>query len=102
MRCPYCKSNNDRVVDSRTSGEADSIRRRRECLECAGRSTTYEKVGETPLHAAGRKVNNVGVLAVLVQAGADFNAIDSKGRSVFKVANGPKNRKWLKDMGAEK
>jgi transcriptional repressor NrdR len=49
VRCPYCKSNNDRVVDSRTSGEADSIRRRRECLECGGRFTTYEKVGETPL-----------------------------------------------------
>lgn len=49
MRCPYCKANNDRVVDSRTSGEADVIRRRRECLECGGRFTTYEKVGETPL-----------------------------------------------------
>lgn len=49
MRCPYCKANNDRVVDSRTSGEADVIRRRRECLECKGRFTTYEKVGETPL-----------------------------------------------------
>ncbi|RKY21361.1 MAG: transcriptional regulator NrdR [Planctomycetota bacterium] len=49
MRCPYCKANNDRVVDSRTSGEADAIRRRRECLECNGRFTTYEKVGETAL-----------------------------------------------------
>lgn len=49
MRCPYCKSNNDKVIDSRTSGEADVIRRRRECLECGGRFTTYEKVGETPL-----------------------------------------------------
>ena len=49
MRCPYCKSNNDKVIDSRTSGEADAIRRRRECLECGGRFTTYEKVGETPL-----------------------------------------------------
>ena len=49
MRCPYCKANNDRVIDSRTSGEADVIRRRRECLECKGRFTTYEKVGETPL-----------------------------------------------------
>ena len=49
MRCPYCKSNNDKVIDSRTSGEADVIRRRRECLECNGRFTTYEKVGETPL-----------------------------------------------------
>jgi len=49
VRCPYCKANNDRVIDSRTSGEADMIRRRRECLECEGRFTTYEKVGETPL-----------------------------------------------------
>jgi transcriptional repressor NrdR len=49
VRCPYCKANNDRVIDSRTSGEADVIRRRRECLECKGRFTTYEKVGETPL-----------------------------------------------------
>ncbi len=49
MRCPYCKANNDRVVDSRTSGEADVIRRRRECLECDGRFTTYEKAGEATL-----------------------------------------------------
>ena len=49
MRCPYCKANNDRVVDSRTSGEADVIRRRRECLECGGRFTTYEKAGEATL-----------------------------------------------------
>jgi len=49
LRCPYCKANNDRVIDSRTSGEADVIRRRRECLECKGRFTTYEKIGETPL-----------------------------------------------------
>jgi transcriptional repressor NrdR len=33
MRCPYCKSNNDKVIDSRTSGDAAVIRRRRECLE---------------------------------------------------------------------
>jgi len=49
VRCPYCKANNDKVIDSRTSGEADVIRRRRECLECEGRFTTYEKLGETPL-----------------------------------------------------
>jgi transcriptional repressor NrdR len=49
LRCPYCKANNDRVIDSRTSGEADAIRRRRECLDCKGRFTTYETAGETPL-----------------------------------------------------
>lgn len=43
MRCPYCGQNNDRVIDSRTSGDACVIRRRRECLQCGRRYTTYEK-----------------------------------------------------------
>jgi transcriptional repressor NrdR len=49
MKCPYCKTNNDRVIDSRTSGDAFVVRRRRECLDCGKRFTTYEKVEETPL-----------------------------------------------------
>jgi len=49
MRCPYCNTNNDRVIDSRTSGDAFVIRRRRECLECSKRFTTYERVEEAPL-----------------------------------------------------
>jgi len=49
LRCPYCKANNDRVVDSRLSGDAASIRRRRECLGCDKRFTTYERVEEVPL-----------------------------------------------------
>ena len=49
MKCPYCKANNDKVIDSRTSGDAFVVRRRRECLECSKRFTTYEKVEETPL-----------------------------------------------------
>ncbi len=49
MRCPYCQANNDRVIDSRTSGDAYVIRRRRECLECSKRFTTYEKVEEPKL-----------------------------------------------------
>ena len=60
MRCPYCKANNDRVIDSRTSGEADVIRRRRECLECEGRFTTYERVGETPLRVVKKDGSRVG------------------------------------------
>lgn len=59
MRCPYCKANNDRVIDSRTSGEADVIRRRRECLDCNGRFTTYEKVGETPLRVVKKDGSRV-------------------------------------------
>jgi len=49
MRCPYCNVNNDRVIDSRTSQDAFVIRRRRECLECHKRFTTYERIEEAPL-----------------------------------------------------
>ena len=49
MRCPYCKCNDDKVIDSRTSGDAAVIRRRRECLGCGRRFTTYETIEETQL-----------------------------------------------------
>jgi transcriptional repressor NrdR len=49
VRCPYCRANDDKVVDSRVGEEAVSIRRRRECLACGRRFTTYERVEEAPL-----------------------------------------------------
>ncbi|MDP6539003.1 MAG: transcriptional regulator NrdR [Planctomycetota bacterium] len=49
MKCPHCKHDDDRVVDSRTSGEGRVIRRRRECLSCFMRYTTYERIEETPM-----------------------------------------------------
>jgi len=48
MKCPFCGFINDKVVDSRESKEADSIRRRRECLKCHKRFTTYERIDEIP------------------------------------------------------
>ncbi|MCB9833262.1 MAG: transcriptional repressor NrdR [Planctomycetes bacterium] len=48
MRCPYCKSQKDRVIDSRGAADGTAIRRRRECLSCSRRYTTYEKVEEAP------------------------------------------------------
>lgn len=48
MRCPFCKSNRDRVVDSRTSQDGASVRRRRKCLGCKRRFTTYERVEMIP------------------------------------------------------
>ena len=48
MKCPYCGFTQDRVVDSRESKEADSIRRRRECEKCEKRFTTYERIDEIP------------------------------------------------------
>ncbi len=48
MKCPFCGFLNDKVVDSRESKEAESIRRRRECLQCGKRFTTYERIDEIP------------------------------------------------------
>ena len=48
MKCPFCGFGQDRVVDSRESKEADSIRRRRECESCNRRFTTYERIDEIP------------------------------------------------------
>lgn len=49
MKCPFCGSHENRVVDSRPTDEGDTIRRRRECLSCQKRFTTYEKVEILPL-----------------------------------------------------
>jgi len=46
MRCPFCQQDDDRVLDSRLSTDAYSIRRRRECLNCQRRYTTYERLEE--------------------------------------------------------
>lgn len=49
MRCPSCNHFDSKVVDSRPSEDASTIRRRRECLKCGRRFTTYERLGENPL-----------------------------------------------------
>ncbi|MDD2457458.1 MAG: transcriptional regulator NrdR [Eubacteriales bacterium] len=49
MRCPFCSHGEDRVIDSRPSDEGSAIRRRRECIACGGRFTTYEKIETLPL-----------------------------------------------------
>src|SRR5438105_13772280 len=48
MTCPFCAHRQDRVIDSRESKEGDVIRRRRECLKCERRFTTYERSDEVP------------------------------------------------------
>ncbi len=49
MKCPYCGHEEDKVVDSRSSKEGQAVRRRRECLKCEKRFTTYEYVEAVPL-----------------------------------------------------
>ena len=71
--CPYCGNRQDRVVDSRESKEGDVIRRRRQCLSCERRFTTYERIDEIPFMVVkkdGRreKFDRQKVLAGLLKA----------------------------------
>ena len=54
MRCPFCGNTEDRVVDSRESREGDVIRRRRECVACERRFTSYEKIEQLPFQVVKR------------------------------------------------
>src|SRR6187551_1104456 len=49
MKCPFCSVDNDRVMDSRACNDGFAIRRRRECLHCRRRYTTYERAEEAPI-----------------------------------------------------
>ena len=73
MNCPFCGHRQDRVVDSRESREGDVIRRRRQCLKCDRRFTTYERTDEVPFMVVkkdGRreKFDRQKVLAGLLKA----------------------------------
>ena len=73
MNCPFCGHLNDKVIDSRESKEGDAIRRRRQCLACDRRFTTYERIDEVPYMAIkkdGRreKFDRQKVLAGLLKA----------------------------------
>ncbi|HZV58752.1 MAG TPA: transcriptional regulator NrdR, partial [Candidatus Eremiobacteraceae bacterium] len=52
MKCPFCAHIDDKVIDSREGRAGDTIRRRRECLKCARRFTTYERIDEIPYMVA--------------------------------------------------
>jgi transcriptional repressor NrdR len=54
VRCPFCKQNDDKVVDSRLADDGSAIRRRRECLDCGRRYTTYERIEEVALAVSKR------------------------------------------------
>lgn len=54
MRCPFCGVREDRVVDSRESSVGDVIRRRRECVDCGRRFTSYEKIEQMPFQVVKR------------------------------------------------
>ena len=54
MRCPYCGADESKVIDSRPTEDGSAIRRRRECISCGKRFTTYEKIEEIPIMVVKR------------------------------------------------
>ncbi|MEZ5141249.1 MAG: transcriptional regulator NrdR [Acidimicrobiales bacterium] len=85
MRCPSCARLDDKVVDSRLADDGTSIRRRRECLECGHRFTTFERYEEVPLLVVKRSGDRVpfdrakvvrGVRAAVTGRPVDDDAIE--------------------------
>jgi transcriptional repressor NrdR len=79
VRCPTCASLDDKVVDSRTTDDGSAVRRRRECLGCSTRFTTYERLEETPLVVVKSSGGEVPFDRTKIVAGVSLAA---KGRPV--------------------
>lgn len=79
VRCPTCASLDDKVVDSRTADDGSAIRRRRECLSCGHRYTTFERCEEVPLTVLKRSGDRVPFDRTKIEAGVQAAA---KGRPV--------------------
>src|SRR5215471_18893222 len=71
VRCPYCQTPDDKVVDSRPADDGAAVRRRRECLACGRRFTTYERLEELPLMVVKRSGDNEPFDASKLQAGIE-------------------------------
>lgn len=69
MRCPWCSSLEDKVVDSRLADEGAAIRRRRECLACSRRFTTFERLEDVPLVVLKRSGNKEPFVRAKLVAG---------------------------------
>ena len=69
MKCPFCSSDNTRVIDSRPADDNNSIRRRRLCDACKKRFTTYEKVETIPLIVIKKDNISTAVPPIIVHTG---------------------------------
>jgi transcriptional repressor NrdR len=86
MRCPFCAADDDKVVDSRPADEGGAVRRRRECLGCGRRFTTYERVEDVPFLVVKRSGSlepfdaekvRAGIEHAVVGRGIDPSAVDA-------------------------
>jgi transcriptional repressor NrdR len=71
MRCPYCQIDNDKVIDSRASEDGMAIRRRRECLGCRRRYTTFERVEEGSVRVIKKDGNRVPFDRTKIKSGLE-------------------------------
>lgn len=90
MRCPACAALDDKVVDSRTTDAGTAIRRRRECLACGRRFTTFERLEDLPLFVVKRSGDRVpfdrGKVIDGVQAAAKGRPVDEEAVEALAVA----------------
>ncbi len=119
MKCPFCNHMEDKVVDSRESREGDAIRRRRQCLGCERRFTTYERIDEVPymvikkdgrrekfdrqkvlaglLKACEKRPVSMGRLAELVNQ-VEAKVTDSPDREIFTIEIGEMLMEALREL----
>jgi len=119
MKCPFCNHIEDKVVDSRESREGDAIRRRRQCLGCERRFTTYERIDEVPymvikkdgrrekfdrqkvlsglLKACEKRPVSMGRLAELVDQ-VEAKVTDSADREISTIEIGEMLMEALRDL----
>ena len=106
MRCPFCGHGEDRVVDSRELGDGSQVRRRRECLSCAKRYTTYERVEEVPALVVKRDgqrepYDRTTVLAGLVRACEKRPVTSRQLETMADAVEAAINRKDEREIGSE-
>jgi transcriptional repressor NrdR len=71
MNCPFCHVDNDRVLDSRASEDGFAIRRRRECLHCKRRYTTYERIAELSVKVVKKDGSRVPFMREKIKGGLE-------------------------------
>jgi transcriptional repressor NrdR len=100
VRCPYCRADDDKVVDSRAAEQGSAIRRRRECLECGRRYTSYERVEELPVLVRKRSGRVEPFDLVKLTAGIERAASGRLAAPVI-VALAADVEEHLRESGAE-
>ncbi len=106
MKCPYCSFDEDKVIDSRPTDEGATIRRRRECLSCRKRYTTYEKVENMPImvikkdgsrQAYDREKVRKGILRACEKRSVSINQIEK----ILDIIEGQINNSLEREVTSE-